>query len=409
MKITAYAKYGCKIFGRYKLMCAIIIIQLTAVLCALNIAIGNYNSRNMLYVPFEDILSKDGYYIMYDSIFSDTSDTSVENDNTEENGSDRISGNAVFDRIFPQLKGDISYTEILSAQAAVKRGNVSLIVLDDDIYNALELPVADGSYSQAVMTLNSKYTVGDIITIGNTDIKISGVLTSNTYIPKMSRYIEDMTVADIYDEYKSEVGVEGERTPTVIAPLSLIENDSALLSRLERNEFKFLYYNTAPTDEERAYNDKLIHSESGLFMPLNELNERSKTYVNDNLKKIFPVAVCVGVIALFGIVCCVSIINVLCAKTNAIFYSCGADRKDCIFISLSVIMTIELISVIILLLVMKLISISGFENSLGVVILANNYIVNLLIYAVMLFIGTIIILCTFFKNQPVQVLKKRSI
>lgn len=60
MKITAYAKYGCKIFGRYKLMCAIIIIQLTAVLCALNIAIGNYNSRNMLYVPFEDILSKDG-------------------------------------------------------------------------------------------------------------------------------------------------------------------------------------------------------------------------------------------------------------------------------------------------------------------------------------------------------------
>lgn len=59
-----YIKYGSMAFSRYLGMCILIIIQLATVTIALNISIGSFNSRNMLYAPYKDILSKEGYFII---------------------------------------------------------------------------------------------------------------------------------------------------------------------------------------------------------------------------------------------------------------------------------------------------------------------------------------------------------
>ncbi len=383
MKITAYAKYGCKIFGRYKLMCAIIIIQLTAVLCALNIAIGNYNSRNMLYVPFEDILSKDGLFMFYDDLRFD------------ENGNDLgepVSGNDIFYEMFGKLKGDVGYTEVYRY---FSNEPYSVLALPDEIYNALSMPLSKGSYANAVVTCNSNIAVGDSVNVGNTKIKISGVLTENTYIPSLQKCSLEMKVSDLYDEYKSE----SDRQPVVIAAYSTVKDET-----LAPGTMKFLYYNSPPTDEERAYNDEIIHSCDGMFVPLSEINERSKTYVNDNLKKIFPVAVCVGMIAMLGTVCCVSIITVLCLKTHAVLYLCGASLKDCIAVNTAMIAIIDIISAALLLIAMKIIDITGQTEKLGAVILRNNVLFSVMMYAFMMLISVIMIIAIFSHRKPKQML-----
>ncbi len=383
MKITAYAKYGCKIFSRYKLMCAIIIIQLTAVLCALNIAIGNYNSRNMLYVPFEDILSKDGLFMFYDDLRFD------------ENGNDLsepVSGNDIFYEMFDKLKGDVGYTEVYRY---FSNEPYSVLALPDEIYNALSMPLSKGSYSGAVVTCNSDIAVGDTVNVGSTKIKISGVLTENTYIPSLQKCSLEMKVSDLYDEYNSE----SDRQPVVIAAYSTVKDEA-----LAPNTMKFLYYNFPPTDEERAYNDEIIHSGDGMFVPLSEINERSKTYVNDNLKKIFPVAVCVGIIAMLGTICCVSIITVLCLKTHAVLYLCGASLKDCIAVNTAMIAVIEVISAALLLIAMKIIDLTGQAEKLGAVILQNNVLFSVMMYAFMILISVIMIIAIFSHRKPKQML-----
>lgn len=261
------------------------------------------------------------------------------------------------------------------------------------------MPLSKGSYASAVVTDNRNIAVGDTVNVGNTKIKMSGVLTENTYIPSLGKCSLDMKVSDLYEEYNSD----SDRQPVVIAAYSSVKDEA-----LAPNTMKFLYYNSPPTDEEKAYNDEIIHSCEGMFVPLSEINERSKTYVNDNLKKIFPVAVCVGIIVMLGTVCCVSIITVLCIKTHAVLYLCGASLKDCIAVNTMLITIIDVISAALLLLVIKAIYLSGQAAKLGAVIMQNNVLFSVMMYAFMILISMIMIIAIFTSSKPKQLLMEEK-
>lgn len=418
MKILKYFKYGYMVFCRYIIMCLIIVIQITVVTVALNIAVGNYNSRNMLYVPFKDILEKEGYFMMYDRIVLDDNIESIEEDGDNvlvDTGGDYeyISENDVFYDSISKLEGDIGYTEFYKGRATGEYDYiVHVLAVSDDVYNKFVLPLSNGSYSSAVITYNNMYSIGDKLTIftteatGSAEIEISGVLTEKTYIPTLRKYSSDMTVTSLYDAFDGEIdplsGIK--ERPYLIVPRSLVEQDLSLLTPVE---FKFFYYNTPPTDEQREHNETILKSNSGLFMPLSELNERSRIYVNDNLKKVFPVAICVCIIAFFGMLSCICIITVLGMKSNAIFYACGASLKDCIAINMAVILIINCISAIMLTAAMRFINVSGLSAKLGVELLSNNVIISALIYAIMLLLGAVIVVSTFANKNPKQIICSR--
>lgn len=406
-----YIKYGSMAFSRFLGMCILIIIQLATVTIALNISIGSFNSRNMLYAPYKDILSKEGYFIIFDM---------VEGEETIDGEPVMIHGGDVFKERFEKLKGDVDYAEICTLNdtlVSCKTDPPKITVVDDRIYDKLCMPLSKGNYSSAVITLNSRLAPGDVIKIGSTEVKISGMLTDNTYIPTMNEYDIDMDCRSFYEKYKSDdvqfdqqmaaMGeAKTERTPVLLVPLSALKNESNIIYG---NDFKLLFYNTPPTEEIREYNDRILNEMPNSSITLEELNRRSGIYARENIVKTLPIIICLGTIAMFGILCCTCIMIARSTKANAVYYISGATLGDCITINAFTILIIEAICAALTTAVLATVRLTGMDTKLGMVVFKNNWLVTVGVFGAMFVISAIVSAVTFKSRDPKQLLAQQGL
>lgn len=388
-----YLRYGFVQFCRNFSLYIIMIAELSVIMLALNIAIGSYNSRNMLYKPFEQYLTRDGWYMR-----------SADMNYTEEPGNDKLY------EIINSLEGDYEMVASYSSTVTSEVGDLRLTILNDDLYYALCMPLEEGDYAQAVVTHNPHFKLGDTVRLGSTELTISGVLTENTYVPDISGYNIDMDVTDFYNVFQSNAQLvqlnEGEKpTPILILPQSTVQSeiDKNLNNGIYQSFYYFVVCRTELTEKQREHNTEILNENSIdiVYMPFSTINKRSEIYVNESLQKVIPIIVCISIIAVFGILCCCSINVSRSMRNNAVLYMCGASNRDLRIINAVSDFLVVSASLVISITVLKIISLNGVDDSIGFV-LGNNNIFVTAVFVVSVFIITQVVSYCVFKKKTAR-------
>lgn len=380
-----YFKYGLLFFRKHYVTYLLMIFQLAFLLIAENVLISNLNSRDVLYTPYENIISKDGYYY-------------YQNDAGgiwDENGDTIKTADDVLSETLSKLRGDYSlytyyYTSMLGGEESALRINI----VEDEIYYGLMLPLKNGAHSTekntCMITANDiGITVGDTLDFENVSLAVTGVLTDTTYIPDYRSISREMSVQDLYEVYssdsKSYADVDmGDSTITlesaeVIAPKSAFEElINGGSNGIFRSSMMIIAFDEPQSQEDRAYNESILAStesrDPGWFVKLEQIQEKGLIYRNEDFNKMLPIVVCIIVVIFIGIICSSAIISARQLRKYAILYIVGAKSSDCIIISCVTAFISSVISLAIALLVLILGIANSFANELGFVWGANNVV-----------------------------------
>ena len=377
-----YIKYGYASFTRHIGIYLIVILQVSVLLIAVNIIIGNYNSKEMLYKPFEDLLEKEGYYI---SDFEGQS----------------------FDML--NIKGEYEKLTIYEAFVVSEQGSAKAYIIPDEFYKKLSLPLISGDFSQAVITNNNIIKTSDMVYIGGVPVKISGMLTSKSYLLNFggnSDYSNDVT--KFYTPYDSEnptveeLYYGAEKTHIIMVPFSalgsVVENQKEIFTK---NAMSIVVFSDNLSQEDKSYNDTLLkeNAHNYYYIPLEKMRESTDIYLNENTRKILPIIIGTGIIAFMGILCCCAISVSQNLKNYAIYYISGASLKDCIIVNTFTNLIIQAISGLILILSLNVIKLYGIDLKIGFVFGRNNYIFS---------IAMLLSIFVFSQIISVSVLKRRT-
>lgn len=386
-----YLRYGLLFFLKHKVTYLLMLVQLILLMLAENMLIANLNSRDVLYAPYEDIISKNGYYFMppYSS-----------GGIWDEEGHIVKTSEEVLEDVLSKLKGEYKVYNIYSSSIENDKGSVAITIIDDEIYHKLKLPLDSGHHSSkknsCMVTKNDKgLDVGTILNIDGAKIEITGVLTDNTYIPDYGTYDIDMGLMDLYRAYTySGTGASSpvddgdmkdmmdsyytDKTE-IIAPVSAFEEQiNASGSTIYKGNSVLLVFNSPLSEEDRLYNEEVLIAEDcdepGLLMPFEQINKKALIYRNEDFNKMLPLVICIIVVIFVGIICSSAIITAKQLRKFALLYINGATTKDCVIISCVTALISSVVALVIALLVLFLGIVNSFANDLGFVWGLNNLV-----------------------------------
>ena len=373
-----------------KIMNIFFILELAIVLFIVNVVIASYNSREMLYRPYKNIFNKSGYYFtMQNGIVNDKEHISLS---------------------FEKLKGDLSFMTIYETTPRIGENSwVRLVICPDEFYSELRLPLKKGKYtaSEAVYGIISANPSGiktsDTLRLYDIDaeIKICGELTDPTYRPKLGDWFINSDVRLFYQNYALSSGED----PMIIMPFSSFENIGMV-----SDDFwalgAFIYYNTEPTSEIYQYNREILSAE--LLFDLYEINANTKIYLNNDLKKYFPIAMLIFFIAIMGLICNIAIHILEQMKTLGIYYLCGMRWRNALKICFSDIMILLFVSVSLMVIVIAVFCISGLSAHYGTVFRANNLFVTAAMTVISFIFSAVIPTLSVIKQSPADLLRRNK-
>jgi ABC-type antimicrobial peptide transport system permease subunit len=367
-----------------------LILQLTILISAINFILASYNSRDILYEPYEDLINKQGFllfekdYQTQDEINKDYWHTHYE----------------FAENVLPKLKGDI---EIYFQQEYHGDGsNVNpfkIVIVPDEVYDKFKLPLTNGNYDSAVIVPN-KYglTVGD--KIGG--IEISGILTDPTYIPGLTSFDVDIDVRIFYHNTALSFSDD---TIYVITSKSEFEKTGIEDSKLSREPAIFAYYTTPVSEEIYKENKKIILENNIRCVELSEFKEQTDNYMNENLFKYIPLIILVFVVSMIGLVGTTAI-NVLSQLKNyAVFFLCGARWKKCVKICIYNVGIKLFAATLISVLLFTVAYLTGMFETYGLVLNMVNVIITLGTVVIAVFLSIIIPYLIILKKSPVDILR----
>ncbi len=144
----------------------LMILEMIVVFVGVNLIIGSYNNRNMLYKPYSDILSNTGWYIVSDY-----------DENTGEPLSSQMKGKLDFIKMY-------SYSSLITLNG--RNVPVNITICPDEILNNMKLPVNSGKWQidspKDIVCIaapnNFDISSGDELKLPLANsVKISGILT----------------------------------------------------------------------------------------------------------------------------------------------------------------------------------------------------------------------------------------
>lgn len=249
-------KYGVKFFRKHAFAYLLMILQLAFLIIAENTLIANRNSRDILYSPYEDILQKDGFYYFQ----SDRSGLTDDEGNMIKSSDERLA------EIVSSLKGSNKLYCTYYADAALESGeNIRVHILEDEIYNALRLPLQSGKIQKGKCIITSNdlgLSEGSILEPAGKSVEISGVLTTNTYLPDFGKMSGSMSADDFYLPYSSVVKRVADGTKfdaEAIAPKSLFkELIDAHDVNIYRTDYMLITFDEKMSAEDMEYNKKVL-------------------------------------------------------------------------------------------------------------------------------------------------------
>lgn len=373
--MSAYFKYGFIAITKQMVTTVIVVLQLSLFFISLNIVIGNYNSRDMLCIPFSDILSKEGYYISIDRyIMTELEDgnVSMESRNIEETLND----------LTTQLKGNLKnyriYTGIVHPSEDSDVG-LHLVFIDDEIYNKMTLPLLEGTWVNSaddkmcgvITHSRNQLNVNDSVEYNGETFTVSGVLTDITYVPDFDHFTAGSGIKNFYVNHSYETA----QYDYMLLPLSAIGSGHGTPSH-----YSILVFDDTLSEADRQYNENVLSTaEVGHKVELSEIKMQSDIFLNEDLSKSAPLIVCAWIIAISGLItsCAIQIQKNL--RDYAVFYLCGSKWSECLLINLISSLIVTFASAIISASFLFILSLLGFGNEAGIVIFSNNIYISLLI------------------------------
>lgn len=345
-------------------------LEMFILIAATNIALGEYNSRTMLYEPVEQYLTKQGFLVYKHN--------------------DDLSSESVYNEL-SKLIGERD-VDILEVKTCITP-EVELTVIPDKVYDKLALPVSEGklfnsksnsSRCRIIVTQNNfGYRSGDIIkTDLSADIEIAAVLTDPTYIMHLN-YNAKMSYEDMYRSYEKSF-YEGQ--PEMYTCESELEKLGLDESDIIINPVSIVSFNEQLSDEEYAAIKEKLAANDMLLIDNKDILDRSRKILSDDFKRFIPAAFVFGMITLIGVLSCSIIGAKTILKKLTVFYCCGATKSDCVAVAAGKMSAIILASGIAAALMISFFKLLRAFNLIGFVFGIGNIVVT-----VGIIIGTILI------------------
>lgn len=374
-----YTVLGFREYCRNVLLNVFLACQLAIVFVLINIVIGYYNNLAMLYTPFDDILSKPGFYMCFDDMkaFRDNNELSEPKDQEEK----------LTDKAFKEMKGD---KRIIRSYQYYINDDVTVIVLDDSIFKKLRLPLETGKIieNKAIVTKNSGYKIGSSIELGNGKAEVGGILTEITYIPYMNSYVINMTDKDLYERY--EAGISNKEYVIISESMARDNIDS---SQLNSEGYYFVIFDNI-SDSDYNHNKKIAENYF-TFVETSIMNDNALYSINSKYKKFIPILIIIVICAVIGVVSYSTISILKATKSNKIYYICGATLAQCFVIVLIKGVIIFFNAVMIGIIIFSLMIHNGLFQGIGISIQSNNILYSIIMILSMFVFYSIVSLIVF--------------
>lgn len=366
------------------------VIQLIVVISLFNSIIASYNGRYMLYKPYEKMFENGGYF------FSMTN--SIANDDEH------------ITKSFDKLKGDYTFFTFPGLTPRInEEENVRLLIIDDEFYNKLRLPLKSGKYSSnadfyGIISCNNMFHTNDTVPLYDFDLNISvcGELTNPTYFPTLNSYTANGDVRMFYSKYSIELDL----LPFILVPMSSYVKMCEKVGEIAWLELGgIIYYNSPPSDIEHKNNLQVLSQEQ-IIVDLIEVNDRTIKYLNEDVNKYMPISILALIVSVIGIVCSTAIYSIKQIKTYTVYYLCGMQWQDALnLIAVNVILMLT-ISLGIVIAAGVIFNILGLFSNFGFVIRFNNLAITFAIVFCVFVIAMIFPAVFLRKQSPVDLLRR---
>ncbi len=397
-----YFKLAYNIFANKLLINLVIALEVAAILVLTNTVVSTYNSKKMLYYPYEELLSQNGAVIyLYGAEeleFSEKPDIV----NCIDKETHIMDYTKLMELLKSKLQGDVKLTQSVSELLLHSDGGpgvtlrlthgesdgIHLTYLDNEIFSKLKMPLKAGRWPSGG---RSKEGAVEIVITGGTDaelnkiydtrigrFKVVGILTDNTYIPPSNSFPQDAdhmaSIFEYYSPYDTGVTVG---LPSAFTSLDMYDPERSITGYIP-DSVLFISFGNNITDEQMHSNLEylkdfgFIRNEYGQET-FKTMSQESDKYMNSIYLRMLPITIAAAVVVMSGLIGSVAITTVRQKRNFGIFFLCGAQRRDCtriIAAYMTIIFAIGLVLAVGAIITMKLLNMDaligyvyGFDNA----------------------------------------------
>lgn len=369
----------------------LMILEMIVVFVGVNLIIGSYNNRNMLYKPYSDILSNTGWYIVSDY-----------DENTGEPLSSQMKGKLDFIKMY-------SYSSLITLNG--RNVPVNITICPDEILNNMKLPVNSGKWQidspKDIVCIaapnNFDISSGDELKLPLANsVKISGILTDPCYIPCFLQWSTSQGIENFYRKYSLKYYSPEEECLELFMSFSEFSETGIETDNTNKS---FIAYDVNPTAENTTYNEELLKNNYQCGIRLSKIKERTENSINDILKKFIPIAVCTFVVIMIGFMSSTAINTLQQMKNYGTMFLCGMNWNDCIKILFAYNALIMISSVSITSIIFGIFKLMNLSAYLGLSFGMNNIVITAIIIFIIILLNLIILSAVVRRKTPVDIIR----
>lgn len=369
----------------------LMILEMIVVFVGVNLIIGSYNNRNMLYKPYSDILRNTGWYIVSDY-----------DENTGEPLSSQMKGKLDFIKMY-------SYSSLITLNG--RNVPVNITICPDEILNNMKLPVNSGKWQidspKDIVCIaapnNFDISSGDELKLPLANsVKISGILTDPCYIPCFLQWSTSQGIENFYRKYSLKYYSPEEECLELFMSFSEFSETGIETDNTNKS---FIAYDVNPTAENITYNEELLKNNYQCGIRLSKIKERTENSINDILKKFIPIAVCTFVVIMIGFMSSTAINTLQQMKNYGTMFLCGMNWNDCIKILFAYNALIMISSVSITSIIFGIFKLMNLSAYLGLSFGMNNIVITAIIILNIMLLNLIILSAVVRRKTPVDIIR----
>lgn len=406
-----YFKIAYNMFVHKLLFNVILIIEIAALLILSNVVIASYNSKSVLYRPYEDILNNNEGVAVY--IRTDMPFVQKDIDNIRKNleGDVRI--------ITTNILQSIPDTTQPSSKMFYDDGKVNYILLDSEVLNKLRLPLSAGRWCSS--EVNSQGQI-EVVASGGTDAELNkvyhtdmgdivvvGILTDNTYRPvaRSSYAFADgqKSIFGFYETFDCNVSTGG---AFLLGSKNLFTNVNPDNWNKSCDTNLLISYGSDVSDEVKEKNNEYLKTVGTVECDFSEVVSETKKEMNNNLMKMLPIILVAVIVVLSGLTGSVAISTMKQVKNFGIFFLCGCRWKDCFKIISANVLIVFVLSGLLTVGGIVCMQLMNFNYLIGASFELNNLLISIGIMAFMFLMSIILPYAVIKGTSPVETIKENA-
>lgn len=355
--------------SRHLGMSALILLQIIFILAGANVLLASYQEQYLLEKPFAQWLSSDGYYM---TALEET-DPFAEEEKT----------------LWDSLYGDWERISFYSETTfIVENYPLHVIIYDNNFWDKYEPVMKYGKWYKSSKSKKKPWCVATSNVFSNSislpgasnDLEVSGVLGDLCYIPMLTSWSLEGSIADNF--YK-RFDTKREEEIYLLMPKSQWESLGFHYDELYGNQ-GIIIPKTSLTDEEKQKNEELFQQFAYPEIPMSKLYERSKSDLNSRLRRFLPLLIAQFIITVFGMISASAVQTLQDNYIAAVYGICGMSRRKRLIIDLSKYGILLSIGGAITFLAYVITKLTGLHSKYGLHFTATNIVMSVVLLVILL-------------------------